>query len=97
MTKTPKIPEVVKLVGIEAKETEEKKTDQNLAVVLDKHEPLKDAGQFTEHHSFSPARPAPTKHSMITTTPGQISKLRQSKIIYKPTQLPAKTQNMNFQ
>ena len=41
---------------------------------------LNDAGHFTEHHSYSPARPAPSKHSMITTTPGHLSKLKQPKL-----------------
>ena len=56
----------------------------------------KDAGQFTEHISYSPARPAPSKHSMITTTPGHLSKLKQPKLSYKPLQQSGKPR-LDFQ
>ena len=51
--------------------------------------PVADIGRFTEHHSYSTARHAPAKHSMITTTPVQAS-MKQTKLTYKPTQPPIK-------
>ena len=36
-----------------------------------------DIGRYTEHHAYSPARIAPSKHSLITTTPLNFSKLKQ--------------------
>ena len=51
---------------------------------------INDAGQFTEHISYSPARPASPKHSMITTTPGHLSKIKQPKLSYKPLQQSSK-------
>ena len=51
---------------------------------------MNDAGQFREHISYSPARPAPSKHSMITTTPGHLSKIKQPKLSYKPLQQSSK-------
>ena len=51
--------------------------------------PVADIGRLTEHHFYSPARPAPVEHSMTTTTPGQAS-MKQTKLTYKPTQLPIK-------
>ena len=45
-----------------------------------------DQGQFTDLHAFSPARPAPPKHSMISTTTGALSKLIQPKLNLKPVQ-----------
>ena len=46
--------------------------------------PKSDEGQFTDLHAFSPARPAPPKHSMISTTTGALSKLIQPKLNLKP-------------
>ena len=78
-----------------SEESIDDKTDdvdsENLATVK-----AKDAGQFTEHISYSPARPAPPKHSMITTTPGHLTKLKQPKLTYKPLQQPSKPK-MDFQ
>ena len=43
-----------------------------------------DEGQITDLHAFSPASPAPPKHSMISTTTGTLSKLIQPKLSLKP-------------
>ena len=70
--------------------------NDNLDTEVPANSHLNDAGQFTEHHSYSPARPAPSKHSMITTTPGVLSKLKQPKLNYKPVQQSVKSK-MDFQ
>lgn len=68
----------------------EQEETEDIEEHLVKQATVKDAGQFTEHHSYSPARPAPSMHSLITTTPGHLSKLKQPKLNYKPIQLPVK-------
>ena len=94
----------------EVEEKNEEKTDDKLEIAEEDTEVkddakaatkpdlvVKDAGKFTEHHSYSPARPAPSKHSLITTTPGQIPVMKQTKLVYKPRQLPVKINQMDFQ
>ena len=43
-----------------------------------------DKGVIADVHAFSPSRPAPPKHSMISTNTGALSKLIQPKLAYKP-------------
>jgi hypothetical protein len=108
VSKTPRLPahkETEKIDETEAGKIDESEaekidgteaTDDNLDTEVPAKSHLNDAGQFTEHHSYSPARPAPSKHSMITTTPGVLSKLKQPKLNYKPVQQSVKSK-MDFQ
>ena len=91
-SKTPKlpIPEIIDETKADLEEDENVEEKINDAVVEDNPSSNGDIGHFTEHHSYSPARPAPTKHSMITTTPGILSKLKQPKLNYKPIQVAGK-------
>ena len=54
-----------------------------------------DVGRYTEHHAYSPARIAPPKHSLITTTPLTLSKLKQPTLSFKSKSTTL--QNQNFQ
>ena len=56
--------------------------------------PEMDFGNVTETLSFSPANPAPPKHSMIKTAPGHIPLLKQSKLAYKSSQLPSSSKSL---
>ena len=89
VSKTPRVPNSEHSEK-EKTDTEEVKSDRNdESEKVDKND---DIGQFTEHHSYSPARPAPSKHSLITTTPGILSKLKQ--LNYKPVH---KSSKLDFQ
>ena len=91
VSKTPRVPNSEHSEK-EKTDTEEVKSDRNdESEKVDKND---DIGQFTKHHSYSPARPAPSKHSLITTTPGILSKLKQPKLNYKPVQ---KSSKLDFQ
>ena len=88
---TPKINDEIKTNTEEIKDAEENNTEGvEIVGELNPSTSNADVGQFTEHHSYSPARPAPSKHSMITTTPGILSKLKQPKLNYKPIQQSGK-------
>ena len=53
-----------------------------------------DVGRYTEHHAYSPVRIAPTKHSLITTTPLTLNKLKQPTLNFSQKSEASKT---NFQ
>ena len=88
--------DVVNVIDDELKNVSDEKLDESPKTPT---EPTSthDIGKFTEHHVYSPARQAPSKHSMITTTPGHLSSLKQTKISYKPTHLPVKKTQQDFQ
>ena len=86
-SKAHKISDDTEIISEETNDSEEYDAEKINEVAEDTHNSsMADVGHFTEHHSYSPARPAPSKHSMITTTPGLLSKLKQPKLNYKPVQ-----------